>query len=217
MESYYNIIETLVAVVCVDKGKLKILLRRKQNEPYKGYWILLGDFLKNNETLEENVNKIIFNNTNIKHMNFNQSYISSDLNRDKDERILAITFVAFTTKELVQMKTNKQNLQWFELTALPKLGYDHNVIIKQVYHRLLKQIVLKDKETIYNLFPNEFTLPELHEFFETNLNKKIDRRNFRKKLLTSEIIKETGVYSNNLGRPSKLYRFKESDVNINVK
>jgi len=210
MKSYYNIIETLVGILCVDKGVLKVLLKKKQNTPYKGYWILPGGFLTNEETLEENVTKVIETSTNIKGIPFEQCHLFSHLNRDSEDRILASTFLAFTTKELAVTKISNVEYGWFDLNKLPKLGYDHNIILQKISDVVRANVKNNTNGTIYKLFPNDFTIPELQVFFEYLLNKKLDRRNFRKKLILQDIIEDTGFKTlGSAGRPGKLYRFKQ--------
>lgn len=210
MKSYYNIIETLVGILCVDKGVLKVLLKKKQNTPYKGYWILPGGFLTNEETLEENVTKVIETSTNIKGIPFEQCHLFSHLNRDSEDRILASTFLAFTTKELAVTKISNIEYGWFDLNKLPKLGYDHNIILQKISDVVRANVKNNTNGTIYKLFPNDFTIPELQVFFEYLLNKKLDRRNFRKKLILQDIIEDTGFKTlGSAGRPGKLYRFKQ--------
>jgi len=210
MNSYYNIIETLVGILCVDKGVLKVLLKKKQNTPYKGYWILPGGFLTNEETLEENVTKVIETSTNIKGIPFEQCHLFSNLNRDSEDSILASTFLAFTTKELAVTKISNVEYGWFDLNKLPKLGYDHNIILQKISDVVRANVKNNTNGTIYKLFPNDFTIPELQVFFEYLLNKKLDRRNFRKKLILQDIIEDTGFKTlGSAGRPGKLYRFKQ--------
>lgn len=214
MKSYYNIIETLVGILCVDKGTLKVLLKKKQNTPYKGYWILPGGFLTNEETLEENVSEVIEASTHIKSMPFEQCHLFSQLNRDSEDRILAASFLAFTTKEVVKIKNSNVEYGWFALNKLPKLGYDHNIILQKMSDVVTGNIKNNTNGTTYKLFPNDFTIPELQMFFETLFNKKLDRRNFRKKLILQNIIEDTGFKnSGNAGRPGKLYKFKREDDN----
>ena len=214
MKNYYNIIETLVGILCVDKGKLKVLLKIKQTDPYKGYWILPGGILENNETLQTNVTNVIFNSTHIKNMYFKECHVFSDLNRDPDDRILAASFIALTTKEIVAMNevSGESELKWFELNALPKMGYDHNAILNKINSEVRNSILSNHSDVILKLFPNDFTIPELQKCYENVLGKQLDRRNFRKKLILQDIIVDTGFKtSGGAGRPGTLYRFNSKN------
>lgn len=213
MKNYYNIVETLVSIVCVDDGKFKILLKKKQTQPYKGYWILPGSILQNNETLEKSAEDIIYNCIGIRKINNKQYYIFSNLNRSLEERILAVLFVAFTTKELSQKYITGSEYSWFDLKELPKLGYDHNDILKVFSKKITDEILRGD--IIYNLFPSDFTISEIHKFYENISGKSLDKRNFRKRLFNKDLIEETGFKNKSInGRPSNLYRFKEMKENV---
>jgi len=123
---------------------------------------------------------------------------------------LASTFLAFTTKELAVTKISNVEYGWFDLNKLPKLGYDHNIILQKISDVVRANVKNNTNGTIYKLFPNDFTIPELQVFFEYLLNKKLDRRNFRKKLILQDIIEDTGFKTlGSAGRPGKLYRFKQ--------
>lgn len=204
-KSYYNIIEVLVNICAVSDNKIKILLRRKKNEPYRGYWMLPGDVLSNDQTLEECAENIVVNSINFPNMFLMQSHVFSNLDRDSEERIIACSFTSLTVKEFV----HTSDMQWFDISELPKLAYDHESIIKVNIDELKKKVVRNDDNILFKLFPHDFTLSELQSFFENILDKSLDRRNFRKKLLTDNIVVETGEKINTAGRPSKLYVFNK--------
>ncbi len=204
-KSYYNVIEVLVNICAVDNGKLKIFLKHKQNDPYRGYWFLPGNILPKDQTLEESAK-----NTAITSINFPKLFLIegknfSNLDRDPLERIIACTFTALTVKSLV----HNPEMEWFDVDELPKMAYDHEIIIKENIKELKTQIINNKNHILLKLFPNDFTLSELQHFFEDILNRPLDRRNFRKKLITSKIVLETGQKINTGGRPSKLYMFNK--------
>ena len=103
-ENYNNIIETLDVIFAASTGKLKVFLKRKQEEPYKGYWILPGDFLANNETLDDKALEIYQKTTSLSNGKLIQSKIFSDLDRYPDKRIIAQTYLAITDERLVNIK-----------------------------------------------------------------------------------------------------------------
>ena len=86
--------------------------------------------------------------------------------------------------------------------------YDHAKIANDSVHDLRN--ILKNISIIKKLFPSDFTLPELQSAYEQINGEELDRRNFRKKIISLNVLEETG--ENNLGesgRPAKLYRFKD--------
>lgn len=202
------LIETLISIFTVEKGVLKILLERKKEEPYKGYWILPQELLKGNITLEENVENTLKRVINTSKIYLKQDYTFSDINRNPNERIIATSYIALVDNRVLKVNDNIE-LNWFDLDELPKIGYDNRQIIEKSRETLKKGLLTTT--ILKNLFPIEFTLPELQSVFECIMNKELDRRNFRKKILNLNLIEELGYNSvGGSGRPAKLYKFKDS-------
>ena len=204
-KSYYNVIEVLVNICAASDGKLKIFLRHKQNDPYRGYWLLPGSILSTDQTLEESADNTIVTATNFPSIFLIEGKTFSDLDRDPLERIIACTFIGITVKSL----TNNPEMKWFDINELPKMAYDHEAIAKENIEELKRQILINHNNILLKLFPNDFTLSELQHFFEYIMGRELDRRNFRKKLIDSKIVIETGEKINTAGRPSKLYIFNK--------
>lgn len=204
-KSYYNIIETLVSICAVDHDTLKILLKHKKNEPYKNYWLLPGNILSTEETLEQCASNVALKATNLPPIYLSEEKTFSNLDRDPEERIIASTFTALTIKEFVR----QTELEWFDVDDLPKMAYDHEKIAKENIQSLKEKILRNEDNILFSVFPNDFTLSELQSFFEKISNKQLDRRNFRKKLINENIVIETGGKVSTNGRPSKLYKFNK--------
>ena len=206
--SYYNVVETLLLIYAADGGKLKIYLKKKEEEPYKNYWTLPSAPLDNQTTLEENAHKIYKAVTNLDEGVTFQSKVFSDLNREPSARIIGASYVAITDKTLIDMKQKDENKAWFEVDNLPKLGFDHEHIIKEVSEDVKKQITTNYNDMFISFFQSDFTLPELQNFYENVLGKPIDRRNFHKKFVSQDLVIDTGFKtSKGSGRPGTLYRF----------
>ncbi len=206
--SYYNLLETLLLIYSVDEGKLKIYLKKKQDEPYKGYWTLPSAPLDTQTTIEENAHKIYKSMTNLDETYMFQSKVFSDLNRDPNNRIIGISFIAITDKTLTDIKQDNKEVAWFDVEELPKLGFDHANIIEEVTKEVKRKIIVNYNDMLLAFFPSDFTLPELQNFYENVLGKPIDRRNFHKKYVNQELVIDTGFKtSKGSGRPGTLYRF----------
>lgn len=209
-ENYIQL-EILTNIFTVENGILKILLKRKKEEPYKGYWTLPGEILKNTETIENKLEEILSESLGTTEVYKKQNYTFSDINRNPNKRILAtsyITLIDSKTKELKSTKLNQES-QWFPINEIPKIAFDHKQIIEKA-QELLKT-TLSNSTVLKKLFPSDFTLPELQSIYESIMNTKLDRRNFRKKFITLGLIEETGNKSEGRsGRPAKLYKFKET-------
>lgn len=209
--NYNQLLETLIGVFTADKGRIKILLMRKKVDPYKGYWVLPGNMVSNDETLENNVSDVVYDKLGLPSMYIEQGYTFSNLDRDPDDRIIATTFIGLinsTTLKLKQEERENVELAWFDINEIPKLGYDHDKIIVRLLAILKTRIV--NSNILNILFPSDFTLPELQKVYEQILNVKLDRRNFRKKMINQGFVIYTGeVNEGYAGRPAKLYRFNE--------
>lgn len=217
-ENYNLMIETLIGIFTVDKGKIKILMMRKKTEPYKGYWILPGNLLSDKETLEDNITDVVCDKLGLPTMYIEQCHTFSNLHRHLDNRVLATAFIGLIDNiNLILKKQDKDDveLEWFDIDSIPKTGYDHDKIIAKLITYLKKRII--DSNILKILFPSDFTLPELQNVYEHILGIKLDRRNFRKKLINLGYVTDTGdVNEGYMGRPAKLYRFNEEIESRNL-
>lgn len=208
----YNIIlETLINIFTVDKGTLKVLLMRKKTEPYKGYWILPSSVITNKETLEDNLTITIQGRLGIPKLYLEQAHVFSGLDRDPDERIVGISYIGLIDYQTFTLKVKQREdveFAWFNINDIPKLGYDHEAVVKDSIQVLRKKLV--NSKILKNLFPSDFTLPEIQKVYEQILGRELDRRNFRKKFVNLGIVVDTGDKNKvTNGRPGKLYRFND--------
>lgn len=201
-------IETLLGVFTIDKGEIRVLLMKRKTDPYKGYWCLPGDLLKE-ETLDDNI-KMITNNLGIPSLYLKQtkSYTGIEFERFNSLAVSYIGLIDSITYLLKREEKEDIELEWFDVNLLPKTAFSHEIIINDLYNYFKKQIV--NSNILRILFPSDFTLPELQRIYEQVLNKELDRRNFRKKLMNLGYIVDTGdINEGYTGRPAKLYRFKD--------
>ena len=209
--------ENRINIFTVEKRKLKILLQRKTKDPYKGYWELPGKMLDKEKTLEENTDEILEETISTKNVYKEQNYTFSGLDRYPNERVIATSYIALTDEKTVKLKGSEEveDIAWFDIKELPKIAFDHKEIMDKAREQLKSK--LTNTTILKNLFPADFTLPEIQNIFESIMNIKLDRRNFRKKFINLGLIEETG-YNNvgGSGRPAKLYRFKENIKDTNL-
>lgn len=206
-----NIIESLLIIYTANEGKLKILLKKNEEEPYKGYWIIPGEKLTDDTSLEDNP-KVVFNNiTNINIEDIKPAGIYSEINTNQ-ERIIELTYTAITDKNVVDLK-KEETTEWFDIDELPKIGYNHSEIIEKATNAIKEKIIYNSENIILELFRNVFTLSELQAFYENVTGKTVDRRNFRKKILSQDLVIDTGEKTTSAaGRPGKLYIFNKDNV-----
>lgn len=203
-------IHVIASIFTVEKGVTKVLLIRRKNEPYKAKWALVGGALYNNENLEDGLKREIFEKTGIENIDLILSNVFGNLNRSNIMRMVGISYIGIIDSEKVKYlkeTTKTIDADWFNINSLPDLAYDHNEIVNDALEKLKNCITSTD--ILNSIFPTGFTMPELQKTYETILNCKLDRRNFRRKILNIGIIEDTGKEVKFEGKkPAKLYRFK---------
>ncbi len=187
-------------IFTIKDNKLYVLLKKREKEPFKDAFELFGGIVFENETAEEGLvrklNELLPN----KKLFFTQFHTFTNPKRDPRQRTISIGFLTLINEE------NAKNLQeWHSCTELPKLAFDHAEIIQRAKDHLKKNI---SKSITKQLLPDKFPLNKLQETYELIEEKKYDNRNFRKRILSSELIKETKKREKDVShRPAKLYMF----------
>lgn len=207
-------VEVLNNLFMFDKRKIKILLLKNESDPYKGYWFLPRGILLQENTIEETATETMNEYIGLDSISFAINHTFSATNRIPDQRVLAVSTIGFIDEVTLSLKQEKTKYaySWFPIENLPKMVYDHSEIAGKAIQDLKN--ILSLFSNMKQLFPSDFTLPELQKAYEEICQETLDRRNFRKKIMTLDVIEETG--ENNIGesgRPAKLYRFKEKIEN----
>ena len=211
---FNNKIEVLINLFTFENGEIKILLFKKQDDPFKGYWMLPSNLMLNKETLDECANATLKDKIGLTNVYKETCDVFTDIDRIPDTRIVGISVLGIMDTVKANTELNiKEEHEWFNINNIPKTIYDNGLIIEQTIERLKKELL--NTKLLKIFFPSDFTLPELQKLFEQILNKQMDRRNFRKKILNLNIIedKETKNVSM-IGRPAKLYSFKDIDKDL---
>ena len=131
---YYQMLETLIGIFTIEKGKIKILLEKKNKEPYKGYWMLPGSMVLNTETLEDNITSLVVTKLGIPNLYIEQCYTFSDLSRNKDSRVIATSYIGLINSITLKLKQQPTDLEleWFDIDSIPKLAFDHDKIVSKL-------------------------------------------------------------------------------------
>ena len=214
---YKNIgIHVITALFTVEKGITKVLLIRRTNEPFKDSWALPSGAMYNNETIKDGAFRELKEKTGIELDDLTPFRTFDKIDRSPVQRMIGVGYIGIIDTKRVELlkSTNKtSNADWFALDNIPDLAYDHNEILNYAIEKLKERIITTD--ILKSFFPNGFTLPELQTVYESILNIKIDRRNFRKKMLN--VIVDTKKEVNYVGKKkAKLYKFdkKKKDISI---
>jgi 8-oxo-dGTP diphosphatase len=202
-------IHVISSIFTVDNGKVKVLLLKRRNEPYKDYWALVGGALYNNESIEDGIRREIYEKSGLKDVKLYESGVFDEIGKTPtiNMRMVALGYLGLVNKNANNLNNN--DVEWFDINEVPDLAFLHNDMIKVSLENLRELIIQSDILKV--LLPNEFTMPELQKIFEAILGKTFDRRNFRKKILSLNIVDDTNKeISINGNKPSKLYKFKKN-------
>lgn len=182
---------TLAVECCVfgyQSGELKILLVKRNIEPFKDSWLLPGGAMSEGLTLSGSLLEVLFNLTGIVNIHHEQVACYSAVERHPVKRVVSVSYYALVKPENYDVipKNYISDVQWFSLKDLPKLGFDHDTLLEDGLKKLREN--LRENLVFGELLPERFTLRELQELYERILGEELDRRNFRKKILQMDIL-----------------------------
>jgi len=213
MSYSYKYPKASVTVDCVVFGldniqKLKVLLIQRGVAPYKNSWALPGGFIQPEESIEAAAARELREETGVQEIFLEQLYTFGDVTRDPRDRVITIAYYALINigEYTLQAQTDAKNVNWFPLNSLPVLAFDHEHILQVAKQRLKGK--LRYQPVGFELLPAKFTLTQLQRLYETVLEKKLDKRNFRHKILKMNLLINTSEIETNVShRPAKLYQF----------
>ena len=211
MNFYQEKKPVLVALDCIifgfDKKELKLLVIKRDFEPAKGNWSLVGGFLKPDEDLDASAKNILQHLTGLSDIFMEQLHCFGTVNRDPGERVISVAYYALIKlEEHDQELVESHNGKWFTLDEMPDLIFDHNEMIIKALHRLRQKA--RYQPIGFELLPDKFTIPELQLLYEVIHQTNFDRRNFSKKILSKGILKKLNEKQKNTSKKGAfLYRF----------
>lgn len=206
---YYPISATVdVVIFTVHEDGLKVLLIKRANEPYKNQRALPGGFLSQDEPTKNAALRILKDKAGVKDVYLEQLYTFDTLGRDPRGHIITVAYFALVNIDEIKLRQTQdvQMPTFFNIKHLPKLAFDHEVIIEYAKKRIGYK--LEYANVVFSLLPKKFTLTQLQNVYETILDKKMDKRNFRKKYLSLGLIKPVNEKLKGIKqRPAELYTF----------
>lgn len=196
-----------------EKGALKLLLFKRKIEPEKGQWSLIGGWVNENETVEAAASRVLKKITSLDDIYMEQVRVYSSPTRDSGGRVVSVGFFALIrmTNERV-MNAECKGAKWFNIKSLPKLIFDHNEMVQDALSKLRQKAT--HEFIIKPLLPDKFTIAQLRELYNALFQHEFDPGNFRKKLLTMNVI--TKLPERNFEESKKgahYYTFKEEKIN----
>lgn len=191
IKHYKKHTKTLLALDCIifgfDQDQLKILLIKRDFEPEKGKWSLMGGFLGPKETLDEAASRILNNLTGLHDIYLEQLKSFSEIDRDPVERTVSTSYYALINiQEHNEELSRKHSAKWFNIQECPPLIFDHDQMVQHAMRRLRYRA---STEAIgFELLPEKFTMRQLQKLYEAILGQKLDKRNFVKKILSLDVL-----------------------------
>jgi 8-oxo-dGTP diphosphatase len=202
-----------VVTLTIIEGDLHVLLEQRRDEPFANRWVIPGRFIGQEEGLEAAARTELIESAHIDNIYLEQLYTFGDPHRDPRLRVITVVYYALVDAARLSYTTQHGTgtLQWYPMSDLPLLGFDHAQILHYTLQRLRGKL---EYTTIgFQLLPPQFTLSELQVVYEAILGRKLDKRNFRKKILATSILAETDrTKMEGPHRPARLYRFHPDAV-----
>ncbi len=219
MTTYYNVNpQFYVSVDCIifgfDKGSLKLLLLKRNFEPAKGQWSLMGGFVQKNESVDEAAQRVLKELTGLENVYMEQVGTYGEIHRDPGERVISVAYSALINineydKELVA----RYNASWTDMNAIPPLIFDHHDMVERALAWIRKKA--SSEPVGFELLPELFTLTQLQSLYEAIYGKSIDKRNFRKQIAMMDYIEKTDLIDKTGSkRGAALYRFNEKTYRL---
>ena len=202
-----------VVLFTIQGGTLKVLLVKRQRPPYRGAWALPGGMVGPEESVDAAVLRELQEETAVGNIYLEQLYTFGDPDRDPRGRVVSVAYYALVNWQQFQLKVRRRvsEADWFPVKRLPPLAFDHRRIVDYALERLRNKI---NYTTVsFQLLPRQFTLTELQGAYEVILGQRLDKRNFRRKMLQLGILKGTREFkANGRQRPARLYTFTAPKV-----
>lgn len=209
---YSDIPKFHVAVDCmifsVIEGKLHILLVERDFEPEKGKWSLIGGFVTQKESVDDAAMRVLRQLTGIQNAFIRQIGAFGEVNRDPGARVISVAYFSLVDIEKIEMKEKSDKVRWVDVENLPELGFDHPEMIKRALSVMREKIL--NEALAFNLLPELFTLTQLQVLVESVMGRKLDKRNFRKRVMDIPGICSTEKIDKlSSKRGAKLYRYEK--------
>lgn len=218
METTQNIqiaVDAIVFGYSKEEG-VSILLIKRKYDPFKGSWAIPGGFVLDDESLEEAVARELQEETGVKINYLEQLYTFGKPGRDPRKRIVSVAYFGLVKSsqfEKLKATTDAEDAAWFNFKRLPKLAFDHKKILNIAIERLRGKITYQPVG--FELLEKKFPFSDLEHLYATLLDRPMDRRNFKKKVMSLGILDELDekAKSAGAGRPGNLFQFNKKTYN----
>jgi len=205
-----------ISIDCVifgfDENELKVLLIKSDLKKFESKWSLLGDLVNNHEDLEKAAYRVLKERTGMDDVYLEQVKAFGEVGRHPAARVVTIAYCSLINIQHHKLKITDNELHWHKIRSLSDMAFDHQKILDVCYEWLQKRI--QEHPLGFSLLPKQFSLRELQNLYEAILDVKLDRRNFRKKFFSMDLLEDTNEMETDVPhRPGKLYRFNYEKYN----
>jgi len=194
-----------------DEDELKVLLIQRDLAPFEGKWAIPGGFVVPGEAIEEAAKRELAEETGVRNLFLEQLYTFGNPDRDPREHVISVAYFALVnmTEHKITADTDARDAAWFSLEDIPELAFDHNAILDMAIERLKGKI--RYQPIGFELLPTKFTLTQLQQLYERVLERPLDKRNFRKKVIKLGILRDLDEIQQDVShRAARLYSFDEA-------
>jgi len=196
-----------IVLFTIQSGELRVLLIKRGIPPFEGKFALPGGFVQENESLDQAALRELREETGVADVYLEQLYSFGDPGRDPRGRVISVAYFALVSADRSPLAAGSDatDARWWSMRNLPELAFDHRAILDYSLERLRNKL---EYTTVgFQLLPPRFSLTELQEVYEAILDKKLDKRNFRRKLSLLKVLRPTREYRRGVRRPARLFEF----------
>lgn len=193
-----------------DDYDLKVLLIKRGAPPFKGKWALPGDLVYPNENLDAAVNRVLEELTGLKNVYQEQVKAFGEVNRHPLGRVITVAYYSLVKVQDYNLHASSfaKQAEWHRISDVKDLAFDHDEILKACFKRLKRKV--RSEPVGFELLPRKFSLTELQHLYESILEISLDKRNFRKKMLSMNLLIDLDELQEGVAhRPAKLFQFDE--------
>jgi len=188
-EKFHVAVDSIIFGYDEEGRELKVLLLKRKFQPAMGEWSLMGGFLNANESVDDAAKRILHQLTGLSDVYMEQLYTFGEVERDPGARIISVAYFAL-------IKINDSDLElvrshgatWIPISSMPELIFDHSAMVDRALKKL--QVRARTQPIGFELLPDKFTIPQLQGLYEAIYNKALDKRNFRRKLLSMDLLEK---------------------------
>ncbi len=203
-----------IILFTIINNKLNVLLVQRKYDPFKDMWALPGGFVGIDESVDDAAKRELKEETNLDKLYIEQLYTFGEPNRDPRTRVITVAYLSLAPFEMLnnaKAGSDAGDVNWFPIDEVFQLAFDHNAILDYALYRL--RIKSEYSTLPFRLLPATFTLSELQNVYEIILDRKLDKRNFRKKIISLDILIDTGnLKKEGKMRPASIYKLKSESI-----